>query len=177
MSIIWGVLKIIVQLYFQIFFNLNDHGPTKFTSTIELYSTPNRLSGICERNNHKVSEGKKSRKGKFKVTTLVSSSDYSTFYGRRFLLFWFSNFTLIQVLFIPFALTDQDEYARIARAPFEQWGFQLVSIHEAMQSEDPVMTVNKAQAIFIGGGNTFRLLKKLYDNNLVEPIRKRVLGR
>lgn len=98
-------------------------------------------------------------------------------YGRRFLLFWFSNFTLIQVLFIPFALTDQDEYARIARAPFEQWGFQLVSIHEAMQSEDPVMTVNKAQAIFIGGGNTFRLLKKLYDNNLVEPIRKRVLGR
>ena len=84
---------------------------------------------------------------------------------------------MIQVLFIPFALTDQDEYARIARAPFKEWGFQLESIHEAMQSEDPVMTVNKAQAIFIGGGNTFRLLTKLYDNKLVEPIRKRVLGR
>ena len=84
---------------------------------------------------------------------------------------------MIQVLFIPFALTDQDEYARIARAPFEQWGFQLESIHEAMQKEDPVVTVSKAQAIFIGGGNTFRLLKRLYDNNLVEPIRKRVLGR
>ena len=84
---------------------------------------------------------------------------------------------MIQVLFVPFALTDQDEYARIARAPFEQWGFKLESIHEAMQKEDPVVTVGKAQAIFIGGGNTFRLLKKLYDNNLVETIRKRVLGR
>ena len=74
-------------------------------------------------------------------------------------------------------MTDQDEYARIAKGPFEKWGFQLESIHETMKSENPASSVNKAQAIFIGGGNTFRLLKKLYDNNLVEVIRKRVLGK
>ena len=81
------------------------------------------------------------------------------------------------MLFIPFALTDQDEYARIAKGPFEQWGFQLESIHEAMKTESPVVSVKKAEAIFIGGGNTFRLLKKLYDNSLVEAIQERVLGR
>ena len=80
------------------------------------------------------------------------------------------------MLFIPFALTDQDEYTKTARGPFEQWGFQLESIHETKKTEDRVLTVSKAQAIFVGGGNTFRLLKKLYDNNLIEAIRRRVLG-
>ena len=64
------------------------------------------------------------------------------------------------MLFIPFALTDQDEYAKTARGPFERWGFQLESIHETLNKEDPVLTVNNAEAIFVGGGNTFRLLKR-----------------
>uniref|UniRef100_A0A8C9L386 Alpha-aspartyl dipeptidase n=1 Tax=Serinus canaria TaxID=9135 RepID=A0A8C9L386_SERCA len=55
---------------------------------------------------------------------------------------------------------------------FSQEGYGLDSIHESC---DPVEAVRKSEAIFIGGGNTFRLLKALYDNCLIHEIRKRVL--
>ncbi|NWU21860.1 PEPE dipeptidase, partial [Dyaphorophyia castanea] len=77
-----------------------------------------------------------------------------------------------RVLFIPYALHDRDAYARTAREKFESLGYGLDSIHESC---DPVEAVRKSEAIFIGGGNTFRLLKALYDNSLIHEIRKRVL--
>ena len=76
-----------------------------------------------------------------------------------------------RVLFVPYALFNWDAYALRARKRFDAMGFQLDSIHE---TDDPVRSVNEAQAIFIGGGNTFRLLNSLYQNKLLEPIRKRV---
>jgi len=77
-----------------------------------------------------------------------------------------------KVLFVPYALKDHDGYAETARTAFSGMGFELASIHE---SEDPKEQVQSAQALFIGGGNTFRLLKCLYDHDIVEAIRKRVL--
>uniref|UniRef100_A0A7M4DZB4 dipeptidase E n=1 Tax=Crocodylus porosus TaxID=8502 RepID=A0A7M4DZB4_CROPO len=77
-----------------------------------------------------------------------------------------------RILFIPYALHDQDAYAKTAREKFESLGYGLDSIHE---SSDPIESVRKSEAIFIGGGNTFRLLKALYDNSLLLEIRKRVL--
>lgn len=74
-------------------------------------------------------------------------------------------------LFIPYALADHDGYAAKARESFTKWGRELHAIHEAA---DPVQAVKDAQSIFIGGGNTFRLLKTLYQNGLIEPIRARV---
>ena len=78
-----------------------------------------------------------------------------------------------RLLFVPFALFDRDSYADSARRRFEQMGYELSSAHTA---PDPVQAVNDTDAIFIGGGNTFRLLKALYDFDLLGPIRERVAG-
>jgi dipeptidase E len=80
---------------------------------------------------------------------------------------------LKRVLFVPYALFDRDKYAATAQQRFEKMGYALTSAHT---TADPVQAVNETDAIFIGGGNTFRLLKALYDNELVGPIRERVAG-
>ena len=79
-----------------------------------------------------------------------------------------------RVLFVPFALHDRDKYAATAKQRFSKMGYELSSIHTA---DDPVRAVNHTDAIFIGGGNTFRLLKALYDFDLLGPIRDRVAAR
>jgi dipeptidase E len=76
-----------------------------------------------------------------------------------------------RVLFVPYALFDRDRYAATAQQRFQRMGYELTSVHTA---ENPVAAVNETEAIFIGGGNTFRLLKSLYDANLLDPIRNRV---
>jgi dipeptidase E len=77
------------------------------------------------------------------------------------------------VTFVPYALADQDDYAKRVRARLGRMGLSVVSLHE---TDDPVIAVNAASAIFIGGGNTFRLLSLLYDKKVLAPIRKRILA-
>ena len=76
-----------------------------------------------------------------------------------------------QVLFFPYALHDRDGYAGKARERFAAMGYELNSAHS---TDDPRKAVASADAIFIGGGNTFRLLKALQDFALLEPIRQRI---
>lgn len=76
-----------------------------------------------------------------------------------------------RVLFVPFALYDRDAYASMARARFRKMGYDLVAAQAAAEARQ---AVSEAEAIFIGGGNTFRLLKALYEFDLLDPIRRRV---
>ena len=80
---------------------------------------------------------------------------------------------LKRVLFVPFALFDRDAYSATAAERFKRMGYELTSVHNAT---NPLQAVADTEAIFIGGGNTFRLLKTLYDQSLLEPIRRRVAG-
>jgi dipeptidase E len=76
-----------------------------------------------------------------------------------------------RVVFAPYALKDHDAYAAKARAAFEEMGYGLVSLHEAT---DPRRAIEEAEALFCGGGNTFRLLKALQELDLLPVIRRRV---
>lgn len=78
---------------------------------------------------------------------------------------------LRRVLFVPYALHDHDGYTAKARERYARLGYELTSVHEV---DDPVAAVRATEALFIGGGNTFRLLSRLYEKNLLEPIRERV---
>jgi dipeptidase E len=78
-----------------------------------------------------------------------------------------------RLLFVPFALFDRDAYATTVRERFAPLGIEVDSVHD---SDDPVAAVGRAEAIFVGGGNTFRLLNEIYRLKLVDPIRERVAG-
>jgi len=77
-----------------------------------------------------------------------------------------------RVLFVPYALSDRDAYVAKARPRFEAMGYALDSIHDL--AGGPVAAVERADALFIGGGNTFRLVDALWRHDLIEPIRRRV---
>ncbi len=78
---------------------------------------------------------------------------------------------ITQVLFIPYALHDHDKYVEILTERGLNAGFELVGIHRC---PDPVAAVHAAHAIYVGGGNTFRLLNALDRQHLLDPIRQRV---
>lgn len=76
-----------------------------------------------------------------------------------------------RVVFVPHAVHDRRAYAAKAQERFRDMGLSLFSIHDV--SNMP-RAVEKADAMFVGGGNTFRLLKALHDHDLLDPIRQRV---
>ncbi|XP_073829960.1 probable alpha-aspartyl dipeptidase [Musca autumnalis] len=76
------------------------------------------------------------------------------------------------ILFVPYALKDHDKYTATVSEALQPWGYKVEGLHT---KEDPVKAIDSAEAIFIGGGNTFVLLKTLYEKKLVEVIRDKVL--
>ena len=76
-----------------------------------------------------------------------------------------------KLLFIPHALADHEGYVRLIRERGLDAGFELDSLH---RHADPVAAVRSAEAILVGGGNSFRLLASLYRLDMLDPIRERV---
>lgn len=80
-----------------------------------------------------------------------------------------------RVAFLPYAgvTLSWDEYASKVRDALSDLPIDLVSVHEV---DNPTGLVRDADAILVGGGNTFHLLRETYRMGLVELIRQRVRG-
>lgn len=76
-----------------------------------------------------------------------------------------------RILFVPYALADHDGYVAMMTERGLNGGYELDGIH---RHDDPRWAVEEAEAIYVGGGNTFRLVAALYAHDLLEPIRARI---
>lgn len=74
-----------------------------------------------------------------------------------------------EVLFIPYAAVtfSYDEYEAKVQKRFDEIDIKVTSIH---RFANPVEAVRRAEAIVVGGGNTFALTKKLQEQRLTEVI-------
>lgn len=81
----------------------------------------------------------------------------------------------LRCLFLPYAgvTISFDEYEARVRERFAEIGHDVRSIHHA---SDPVAAVEQADAIIVGGGNTFQLIKMIQEFGLIDPVRKKVLA-
>jgi dipeptidase E len=80
-----------------------------------------------------------------------------------------------RALFIPYAAVtfSYDAYEEKVSERFREIGHDIISIH---RFTDPVSAVRESTAIVVGGGNTWKLLKTIRDNNLIEIIRQKVIS-
>lgn len=75
--------------------------------------------------------------------------------------------TAKRVAFVPFAFANHDTYTTKVR---DRLGKMSLDVRQVRGVKD----LDGVDAIFVGGGNTFRLLKTLCDLDLLDPIRKRI---
>ena len=77
-----------------------------------------------------------------------------------------------KILFIPYARPNglsHEKYTEIASNFFEKLGICINGIHEFKDLKE---AIQDSEGIFIGGGNSFLLLKQLIDNDLTSCLKK-----
>lgn len=78
-----------------------------------------------------------------------------------------------EIVFVPYAAVtfSYDEYERKVQKRFDEIGIRVRSIHRAA---DPRKAIREAEAICVGGGNTFALAKKMQEQGLMKAILRKI---
>ncbi|MDO6840644.1 MAG: dipeptidase PepE [Paraglaciecola chathamensis] len=76
-----------------------------------------------------------------------------------------------RIVFIPYAgvTIDWPSYTEKVQSALPE--FNIIGIESF---DDPKLAIEQADAVMVGGGNTFHLLHQLYSNDLIHPIQERV---
>jgi len=79
------------------------------------------------------------------------------------------------IFFIPFAgvTFSWDDYTNKVNESLEEVDIQIQGIHH---SRNPIESIEQAEAIMVGGGNSFQLLRLMYEYDLIEIIKEKVSG-
>lgn len=79
----------------------------------------------------------------------------------------------VKALFVPYAAVtfSFDLYEQKVNERFNEIGHSIISIHKF---DDKIKAVNEAEAIVIGGGNTWQLVRTMRDNGLLPSIYEKV---
>ncbi len=76
-----------------------------------------------------------------------------------------------RITFVPFALHDHRGYGALVERRFRGSGIEVATLAD---DERAVESIQAAEAIFTGGGNTFRLVDRLHRRGLVDAVREKV---
>ena len=78
-----------------------------------------------------------------------------------------------RIAFVPFAgvTISWDEYENRVATAFADIGYEIFSLH---REKHPMEALNHADAIAVGGGNTFKLVHDLHKTGLMKVIKEKV---
>tara|TARA_B100002051_G_scaffold276458_1_gene324674 strand:+ start:2524 stop:3279 length:756 start_codon:yes stop_codon:yes gene_type:complete len=78
-----------------------------------------------------------------------------------------------RVLFIPYASDSHAHYTTRMQRFTGPDGPDLVGIESF---DDPISAISDAEGIYVGGGNSFLLVRELHESGLISPIREAVMS-
>lgn len=104
----------------------------------------------------------------------------STLHGQDYLAYLLPEISELfqkckEIIFIPYARPggiSHENYTALVKKTLKDMSFKVKGLHEF---KDPKKALSQAEGIFIGGGNTFVLVDKLYRNDLMELLREKIL--
>ncbi len=108
---------------------------------------------------------------------LLSGSKYKDTDYLVHALPWFETFLKDykgkKMAFVPYAgiVRSYEEYEQSVQQALDRFDVEVVSVHRGKKHRD---IIEQADVIAVGGGNTFCLLKQMYEHDLIDAIRAKV---